>query len=678
MVQWRVRGGSRVIYAPAVSNRGTIYAVAADPYLYTDYHLYAVTAAGDVLWRAPMGSTPESLLATGADDVVFVAGHERDYHLRAFDSRGAERWNIDTWTFSNWYKSEQGLPVVSPDGQYVYVGGTDGTVHAVATDGKELWGFNARDDFGPPIQVAVGPTGMIYCAGARLYALQPDGTVLWDQEVDGDPIGRPAVAPDGCIVVGSAAGLLYSFFPDGRLRWRREVGPPVQVGSPAINPDGAIYVGLEDGAVCAFSPDGERRWSLPLDAPLSSGPVVGPQGTIYVGAERLFALTPAGTIAWTFALGISATGAPAVGQDGTVYVGADRLYAIDDAGHLRWTVETVARVAVDSVLVIDSAEHIYVAMEYHAIHAIARDGTVRWTAPLFLQPRHNLSPDCNFDISERVAHDLLILGTDTVCILSDQVALYSSHGDLVWRHVPGGVARAAIASQGPDPTMFAIFWLPDSEDMTLHAWSSEGVERWTRSITVGDYHGPEVAVGRDGTLFVLDGTGTVHALTADGTPLWAFAEATVPFRDLALGPQGQVVLLADYSSHLLYVLDAQGTLQWTCDMGEALRGVAIDPSGTIYATTSGHKLFALNRDGTVRWSRTFQWDAGSGPIIDGQGVVYIAVGKTLFAINNDGTERWSFQASDFILSGPVIGGSGRIYIGTRDGYLWALGSDSVY
>jgi outer membrane protein assembly factor BamB len=154
---------------------------------------------------------------------------------------------------------------------------------------------------------------------------------------------------------------------------------------------------------------------------------------------------------------------------------------------------------------------------------------------------------------------------------------------------------------------------------------------------------------------VLDGTGSVHALTLDGTPLWSFAATDVPFRDLALGPKGRVVLLADYSSHLLYVLDAHGALQWTCDVGEPLRSVVIDTSGAIYATTSGHKLFAINPDGTVRWSRTFTWDARGGPIIDGQGVVHLAVEKTLFAPNSDGTERWSFQASDSIISGPVIG-----------------------
>jgi outer membrane protein assembly factor BamB len=678
-VLWRVRSGALAFFAPVVGASGSIYAVGADE------HLYAVSSTGAVRWRARIGNTSASLLAVSADDTINVAGHERDVHLRALDSTGVKQWVIGDWTFAYWHKSDQGMPILSPDSRHLYVGSSDGMVHAVNGDGTEQWGFRARDDFGEPLEVAIAADGTVYCTGERLSALNPSGTLLWDTVLEGAPIGRPVVAPDGCIVIGSSDGVLYSFFPDGGMQWRVSVSPIAPAGSPAVDRDGRVYVALQDGTVCALSASGDRLWSARLDTPVAFGPVLGPEGTIYIGADHLYAISPAGTVTWLFSPGISVTGPPAVGPDGTVYVAADRLFAVSGDGQLQWTVDTMDSIPVDSALVIDGAETIYLAMDYHSVHAMARDGTLRWTTPIFVQTRNNPFPECGFDGPYRAAHNLLVLGRNNLCVLSDHITLISSDGQQLWSSTPRGEVRTAIASQGQRPIIFTVCWSPGMDENALTAWSLNGSELWTWTFPTDTYIWPVLAIGFDDTLYMLDGTGRAHALRPDdGTPLWSFAEDDVPFRELAVGNDGQIILLAHYGSHFVYSLDANGTLQWTFDTMEPVHGhAAIGADGTVHVINSHGRLFALNAMGVLRWTydcnpRIHGRMNVHGPIIDGDGVIYQAIEHAIIAVDRDGTERWTFSTEAPICSGPVIGTGGRLYFGCYDGYLWAIGYDSEH
>jgi outer membrane protein assembly factor BamB len=83
---------------------------------------------------------------------------------------------------------------------------------------------------------------------------------------------------------------------------------------------------------------GALRWSYHMHENLYSSPVVGADGTVYVGSSGgpLYALGPpasgtAGVCGWSYRLGSSRMGwSPAIGADGTVYIGSDdgTLYAI--------------------------------------------------------------------------------------------------------------------------------------------------------------------------------------------------------------------------------------------------------------------------------------------------------------------------------------------------------------
>src|SRR2546425_771399 len=72
------------------------------------------------------------------------------------------------------------------------------------------------------------------------------------------------------------------------------------LSSPAIGPDGTIYFGADDGNLYAVSDTGSNRWIFPMYEVLESSPAIGDDGTIYAGSGFgvFYALNPDGTVRW--------------------------------------------------------------------------------------------------------------------------------------------------------------------------------------------------------------------------------------------------------------------------------------------------------------------------------------------------------------------------------------------
>lgn len=132
-------------------------------------------------------------------------------------------------------------------------------------------------------------------------ARQADGRVSWRLRLEGAYSSvRPARGPDGTIYVLDVGFRLYAVRPDGALMWvRRGAGNK----GLAVGADGTIYAASESD-VKAFNPDGSLKWTFVQNprAFIMLGLSVGPDGNIYgVGTEGpgVFSLTPAGVLRWT-------------------------------------------------------------------------------------------------------------------------------------------------------------------------------------------------------------------------------------------------------------------------------------------------------------------------------------------------------------------------------------------
>ena len=131
---------------------------------------------------------------------------------------------------------------------------------------------------------------------------------------------------------------MWSLRPDGGVRWSVPVGR--DLSGLATGADGAVYVVeargiarpdglLVPGTVRAIGPDGGQRWAY-RGRIAGRDPVVGGDGTIYVGGSPLVALRRDGTRAWAFPPASRAIVPDAIGADGTLYAegGGGAMFAL--------------------------------------------------------------------------------------------------------------------------------------------------------------------------------------------------------------------------------------------------------------------------------------------------------------------------------------------------------------
>ena len=159
---------------------------------------------------------------------------------------------------------------------------------------RVLWRFEMPSNVSGAF-VGVGADGTVYATdNLRLYALSPEGTLLWTMAGAGG--GRPITfADDGTIYTSWSGTGVRSIDPDGTLQW--EFIPPDIIpllAGPNVGPDGNIYA-VQDTSVGgaglgAFSldPDGQFRWSELGEPPIFNTDG-GSNSDIVFGTDRLFA-----------------------------------------------------------------------------------------------------------------------------------------------------------------------------------------------------------------------------------------------------------------------------------------------------------------------------------------------------------------------------------------------------
>lgn len=257
--------------------------------------------------------------------------------------------------------------------------------------GNQAWRAEANTGESAPAHDA---TGLVWVGtvDGEVLALGPGGAVQYMFRAGGAIRSSPAVDSRGRAIVGSEDGKLYGLArgdgtlledggkPAAEVAFALELGPIVS--SPVIGGDGTIYVGTTAGELVAATEDGPK-WSARTNDTRGSSPAIGQDGTIYVGStdHHLHAVRPDGSARWSLDLGAEVHGSPAVGGDGTIYIGtADGvLHAITADGASRWKA-TVGGDLVGAPAV--RGAEIYVGSTDKALHALsAVDGSPRWTYP---------------------------------------------------------------------------------------------------------------------------------------------------------------------------------------------------------------------------------------------------------------------------------------------------------
>ncbi|MFF9276175.1 protein kinase domain-containing protein [Streptomyces griseosporeus] len=156
---------------------------------------------------------------------------------------------------------------VSPDGTTVYIGGINGTLHAVTAAGAKRWSVRLGDETSTPVATAAG----VFCLAwendrglRKLHALGPDGTRRWERTLGDNGYDRPLLLDDHLLVAlgNTDAGGLRCVAADGSTRWTATT-PAGPTDTPLVA-GGVVYTGcFGDRLLALDASDGRRLWSVP-------------------------------------------------------------------------------------------------------------------------------------------------------------------------------------------------------------------------------------------------------------------------------------------------------------------------------------------------------------------------------------------------------------------------------
>ena len=617
-LRWTFATGGVIDSSPAIGSDGTVY-VGSD-----DNHLYAVNPDGSQKWSVPIDMSHNGCPLIGADGTIYMPSLMK---VLALKPDGTPKWVFNS--VSDYF---YGSAAIAPDGTVylgsflgsLYAINSDGTLKW-----KAINDINAN--FGD-VSPAIAADGTIYLGSinGKLYAVNPDSSTKWTYTTGGElRESSPAIGPDGTVYVGSRDLKLHAVLPNGVAKWTYPMGSASS--SPSISGDGTIYLAGWDGKIHAVNADGSEKWTYVTgDTFFLSSPAIGNDGTIYIGSQgnKIYALGTSspwpmlnhdtqhsgrgvgsgstGSLKWSFATGSSVHSSPVIGEDGTVFLGSDdhNVYAFNGSnGAKKWTFATDN--AIYSSPAIGAEGTVYVGSGDHNVYALdGITGAKKWS----------------FATGSYVDSSPVIGADGTVYVGSGDHNVYALDGitgTKKWSFVTGSDVESspAIAADG---TVYI-----GSGDSNVYALDGvTGAKKW--SFTAGDGIYSSVALGADGTVYVESFDGNIYALDGvTGAKKWMLA-GSFGHSSPAIGDDG-TVYVGSWDSNV-YALDGStGAKKWSFATGQVVVSTpAIGADGTVYVGSFDHSVYALDGNtGAKKWSFATGDIIYANPAIGADGTVYV-------------------------------------------------------
>ncbi len=270
---------------------------------------------------------------------------------------------------------------------------------------------------------------------------------------------------------------------------------------------------------------GQRLWAVDFESILTTGglytqigpPTVGPDGTIYVGADSLYALEPSGRVRWTAPV---RAGTIDVGTDGTVYTVAGRhtIYAFAPDGTLRWSyTEQPQGFGISTGPTVGPDGNVYAVsvMGGLGMFSLTPEGQLRWNVP-------------GFTTSDGVEGGRVAFGPDNVYYADGTIRVAgcgAPHEGLVSVSLGGAFQWCHAISGIYDPPHGVVATLDGRAlveqralpGIALQVYNPDGSLDWIGDLSDG------VRVGPDNNLYLFRNSVLV-SMTADGAQRWAVAQ----------------------------------------------------------------------------------------------------------------------------------------------------------
>ncbi len=264
--------------------------VAADTSIYWVYanRIARITQAGQPEWVDAIGANyaqNSSPQFTSSGDILYMIDG-----LWSFDQQGVLNWLIP---FESW---AGGVPAIDENGVIYGTGPTlNDSLCAYSSLGAIHW-CTSLPGAGYDVTPAIGPDGSVYVTlHEYLNKVSPAGDLLWSFVADTGGAGNTffsrgmAIAPSGVVYAyfnRSANGsILYAISPDGQLLWQRTFLPnpvtesPAEVGHPLLTDrNGNIFFCAYNSHCYGVGPQGDLLWDFefPLVESISLAGVIQP------------------------------------------------------------------------------------------------------------------------------------------------------------------------------------------------------------------------------------------------------------------------------------------------------------------------------------------------------------------------------------------------------------------
>ena len=302
---------------------------------------------------------------------------------------------------------------------------------------------------------------------------------------------------------------------------------------------------------------------------------------------------------WSFQTGKGIFSTPVIGGDGTVYVGsADRtFYALWPDGTLRWKVETGE--IIDSSALLDDKGRIYFGSGDGILRCLdAKTGEVVWTLEAD-------DPAKTGGFIRWFEGNVAMQPEGTLLVPNDNFRLYAvdrDTGTVVWKYVMPDQTWSLPALDVASGTAFVgnnnlLPFLGDN----VFAIGPNGDKRWSASVTGTVAASPLLT--ESGLVVVGGFDGYVRAYDADdGHEVWATGTRDHIYASPAELPDG--TLVQPSADGTVYgISPVTGAITWAFDTREALRSSpAIDGAGNIYLGSGEGRLFVLDATGALRYA----------------------------------------------------------------------------
>lgn len=382
-----------------------------------------------------------------------------------------------------------------------------------------LWSVTLPVGFLGSENTCLGGDGYLYISQRNFAYCYNSGTgqLVWSYQLPGISFYQPSIGTLGNLYFLSGYTMFSLKNPGNLIPWQGfgntrdhsslslNVGPTTTIqsrweatlsgtisSSPIQGPDGTVYVGSDDGFLWAFSPiTGTLQWKVSVGNIVQHSCTVNADATVYVCTIDGFltAVNKEGSILWKFRIQIPSSGltcGPTIGADGTIYIASQgpdaSIYAINPNGSQKWRTYTGFS-HINSSVAIANDGSLYVGANEGFLIALNSDGSSKW----------------NFRTQSVVQSTPSIAFDGTIYVTSSCLEAINPNGTIKWRYFisPGRQIRSSPAIT---PLGYIVFYDYTTTLSFIYQINPDGTLKYKPS-SAGNIISGIVSVGSDGSYY---------------------------------------------------------------------------------------------------------------------------------------------------------------------------------